>query len=124
MQRSLFSKRNPEVNGAIEEAVARVDRGADPGWKFHALEAVFAVAQRHEMFWADHVWWELEGRGIEGPREPSALGPVMRMGKSMGWIESTKMTKESERPCAHGKPNRVWKSLVFRGPVSAALVTR
>jgi len=109
---AVFAPRPQVVTDAIEEAVARVTRGTDPDWKRAALSAVYFVATQNEFVTADPVWHELDARGIERPREPSALGPVMRTAKMLGWLESTDRTLESERPEAHGKPQRVWRSLV------------
>jgi hypothetical protein len=114
-QHNLFSRHSDEVNSATEEGIAKVERGTDPHWKFRAMVELYYICEVFQEFTSDNVWWRMEDMGMKAPREPSAMGPIMRMGKSMGWMESTNITKESDRPTRHRTPQRVWRSLIYRG---------
>lgn len=83
-------------------------KNADESWVTAALAAVFRVASTREHFTVDHVW--LEGEGLPSPREPRAMGSVMRVADKAGWISPTSDHWMSKRPACHRRPLRVWQS--------------
>lgn len=90
--------------------MARVDLHADPEWKDIAYDAVCATAQElPNGFIVDDVWKHMP-HWIEEPREPRAMGPVMRRAQSAGVIIPTNEYRPSARVTAHRNPRRVWKS--------------
>lgn len=113
-QRSFFTPPSEEVTKVTEKAIAKAERGTDPRWRMKALNALFGVCEWKSEFTTDDVWTWLEIDEVVPPREPSALGPIMRVGSSMKWAESTNMTRESTRPSQHRRPQRVWHSLIYR----------
>jgi hypothetical protein len=109
-QRDLFDDLPPpEPDGEAlrEEALARVREHADPGWYERALAALHALAGRQGTVTADDLW-----ALVEPPREPRALGAVLREGRRNGWVVPTEKTVKSARAANHARPIRVWRSLV------------
>lgn len=91
-----------------ESAIVRALEHADAGWVTLALAAIFRVASSEELFTTDSVW--LEGEGLPAPREPRAMGSVMRIAEKAGWITPTRDHWLSKRPVCHRRPLRVWQS--------------
>jgi len=91
-----------------EHGIGNALKHADAGWLTEALAAVFRVASSQENFTVDHVW--LDGEGLSSPREPRAMGAVMRIASKAGWISPTPDHWMSKRPACHRRPLRVWQS--------------
>ena len=91
-----------------EAAIQQVDENADQQWKEEALEVVQKLAWCLEEFTPDHIW-----NVIRKPREPSALGPVMRRAVREGWIEPTERFVKSKIPTRHCHNIRVWHSRIY-----------
>jgi hypothetical protein len=98
---------------ATEEGIARAEAGAMREWRGLAIWALERAARNHEEFTADDVWAILETARVSPPREPSAMGPILREGRALGYCISTNKTRESRRPKAHRRPLRVWASPFF-----------
>ena len=94
-----------------EEAIDRVERGAPELWKKTALKAVKWRAKKGVPFTTDEVWSDLEGAGVEPPREPRAMGAIMRKAVSEGVIVATDKTKISRKGTNNKRPVRVWSPL-------------
>lgn len=99
--------------GAREVGIAKALAHAEEEWVTAALAAVFAVAKQREHFTADHVW--MYGDGLPPPREPRAMGSVMRIADKAGWISPTQDHWLSKRPSCHRRPLRVWESNLKKG---------
>ena len=91
---------------AREEAIERVDAHADDEWKALALNTAEKVARGMASFTSDDLWLA----GLPTPREPRALGPVMREIVKLGWAEVTDEYRPSVR--RHSTPLRVYRSLL------------
>lgn len=118
MQEDMFNRvRNRDVLNGKEArtrrdaAIDRVEQGADPSWMDAALDALEETARREPLFSSDPVWVRLDG--VEPPEEPRAMGAVFREGRKRGWITPTKSIENSKRPQCHGRPVRIWKSLIL-----------
>ncbi|MEV5079268.1 hypothetical protein AB0K74_10690 [Streptomyces sp. NPDC056159] len=87
-----------------DAAIAQVDANADEDWKRYAFGFVAEVSNDLEEFTTDDLWdW-----GLVKPREPRALGPVMRRAAARGLIAQTGEYRKSRyRNCA---PLPVWTS--------------
>jgi hypothetical protein len=96
-----------EAAAATEMAVEAVEHNADPEWLERAFQAVQICARDNAHFTVDRVW-----DYIEKPREPRALGPVMRRAMSAQVIASTGEYDKSDR--RHSSPVMIYKSLLFR----------
>ncbi len=94
-----------------EEAIDRVERGASELWKRTALKAVKWRAKKGMTFTTDEVWADLEGAGVEPPREPRAMGAIMRKAVSQGVIVATDKTQISRKGTNNKRPVRVWSPL-------------
>lgn len=85
-----------------DEAMGRAERGTDEAWRAEADHAVNTLARGFTTFTADDVWFELARRQVEPPREPRALGPVLRRAISDNRIVWTGVWEQSKR--RHGSP--------------------
>lgn len=93
---------------AKEAAIAQVDVHADVDWKRRAERVVLALAGTGGTFTTDDVW-----AYIEKPREPRALGAVMRMLAKAKRIQTTGTFKKTAQVLRHHAPIAVW----IRGPL-------
>lgn len=93
---------------ARDAAMRRVDQHADPDWKTRAQTVAQHVARTQATFTADDLWAH-----IEKPREPRALGPVMKRLVKEGFAEPTGRHIPSRIPEHHRCPLREYRSLVF-----------
>ena len=85
---------------------------AEPSFCAVAALAVGRVAKRLRLFTTDEVWLELQSIGECTPREPRAMGAVMRAAQRSGVAEPTDRVTSSERAVCHRRPLRVWRSLL------------
>lgn len=93
---------------ARDADMARVDQAADAEWKDYAYDAVLATAgEKPEGFIVDDVWKHIPAEA-GAPREPRAMGPVLRRAQRDGAIRPTDRFLLSDRVTAHRNPRRVW----------------
>lgn len=96
---------NHDARSARDNAIAQVDANADAEWKAYALGFVAELSGRIGQFTTDDLW----DAGLIKPREPRALGPVMRRAAKRGLIATTGEFKASRyRNCA---PLPVWAAV-------------
>ncbi|THA41784.1 hypothetical protein [Streptomyces sp. A1547] len=87
-----------------DNAIAQVDANADAAWKSYALGFIAELSGRLDEFTTDDLW----DAGLVKPREPRALGPVMRRAAKRGLITTTGQFRASRyRNCA---PLPVWSA--------------
>lgn len=97
-----------------DEAIGRADRAADDGWRSAAEAVVFDLAGRGRPFTTDDVWFELARRDVGQPREPRALGAVMRRAITGEVVHTTGEWARSKR--RHATPIPVYRgSSIYRG---------
>jgi hypothetical protein len=77
------------VEAARQDGMDRAAAHAPDDWKGDAIRAINAVAIRGAAFTADHVWLELERRGVPPPPTPAALGPIFVEAAKDGLIRKT-----------------------------------
>lgn len=94
---------------AREEAIDRVERHARAAWLEAALGTVRQLAVERPTLTTDDVWLALGS----APREPRALGAVMRKAEGLELIEPTNQWALSTRVACHRRPLRVWRSRVY-----------
>lgn len=88
-----------------DSAIAQADANADDSWKKYALGFVAELSAELDEFTTDDLW----DAGLIKPREPRALGPVMRRAAKRGLIATTgEFRKSRYRNCA---PLPVWASV-------------
>ena len=80
--------------------------GAGEHWLLSARAIVLAVSRRQEEFTSDDVW----KAGLENPREPRALGPVMNSLAREGAIIQTGRFVKTARKTRHCAPIAVWRA--------------
>ena len=95
-----------------DDAIDAVERGAPVDFKSAALECVLLLAKNRKEFTTDAVWYLLGKGGVQSPPEPRAMGAIMRIAASNGWVEATDRTALSVRTPCHRRPIRVWESKI------------
>lgn len=98
-----------EATLARDEAMRRVEAGAEEEWKDHAFEAVRLLANPAAdmyLITPDDLW-----DYVEKPREPRALGPVMTRAAKAGLIRSTIFHENSRN--GHAPNIRIWASALW-----------
>jgi len=93
-------------------ALHKVESHADPAWMLAAFTTVELIAYVHDTFTTDAVWKSLEQNNVNSPREPRAMGAVMRKAAQDGLIEATGRYQQSTRDSNHQRPVAIWCSLV------------
>lgn len=109
VQLSLYGI-DPERDAAVDRALAQVERNADEAWLSHALNAVWYAASAYPAITTDEVWRRISWT----PREPRAMGAVMRRAVREGWIRPTKEYQPSQRVGCNHRPVLVWASRIYR----------
>jgi hypothetical protein len=94
----------------LDQALERVERGADHQWLGTARTAVAYVAEYRVEFTTDDVWDILAAWQIPPTRDNRALGAVMRWAAKEGICTSTDNYRRSRRPECHLRPVMVWRS--------------
>lgn len=97
------------TNSVTDEAVERAYVNAPEDWKANAAVAVENCAKRFNEFTTDEVWDALD----EQPREPRALGGVMRRAARDGLIRKTNRVRNSTATKRHSRPMTIWESLCY-----------
>lgn len=90
-------------------AMARVHAHADPAWLAQAYRAIQDLCARELYVTSDSVWALLDERGVPSPREPRALGAVMRQAARDGLLEASGEYVQSEREACHSRPVQKWR---------------
>lgn len=93
-------------------ALARVEQHADPDWLTSARAEVDFLARARDAFTTDDVWERLENHDTPPPREPRAMGAVMRAAAADKVIEASGVFQQSSREINHNRPVMIWRSLV------------
>lgn len=108
-----------ESRRVTEQAIRQVDENAAEEWRERLEEAVTAVARRNPYITADLVWEYIgEPTLARTHRERSALGPVMRRAVAAGELAIAPNVRMSQRPSQHQKGLKVWRSLLYKGPIN------
>lgn len=97
----------PKAEAAREVALDQTGKAADRDWFHRAVEAVHTVARARATFTTDDLWAH-----VEMPREPRAMGAVMRVARLAKWCEASDRTVKSARVKCHARPLRIWNSLL------------
>jgi hypothetical protein len=96
---------------ARDEAIDRVERNMDRQWREVAYETGVSLAQSRESFTSEDIFDALPPS--VSTHEPRAMGAVMRALKSAGVVEATDRFVTSSSLVGHGRPSRVWRSLMY-----------
>jgi hypothetical protein len=82
------------------------------------LECGREVALRKPVFISDDLEsWRLAKYHNATTHEHRAIGPLMRALARLGYCEPTSDWVESLQKVNHRRPMRVWRSLIYRGPL-------
>lgn len=92
----------PEHARAVHEA-------NDAAWQADALDMLREIASRQEEITVDDLWQVMPVK----PRRPRLVTNVILAARAEGLIERTNRHRPSARSARHGRPVRVWRSLVF-----------
>lgn len=97
-----------------DEAIQRVNAHADPDWKDTAYATGYRIASCQESLLSEDIWQALSDQGVH-THEPRAMGAVMRRLHADKVIQPTDQFVKSPSPLGHGRPSRIWKSLLVAG---------
>ena len=101
----------PGVQSNLEEAIDRAYCGAETSWKMYAEHTLEQVCRTQRFFSADDLWQAMKGSGLR-TEEPRALGAIIRNGAKRGWcIPMGNYVRSKRKPC-HGRPIRIWQSIL------------
>jgi hypothetical protein len=98
----------PDVPAKIT-SIRRVHEHADPAWLAQAYSAIQHLCAQRFSFTSDDVWALLDARNVPAPREPRALGAVMRQAARDGLLEASGEYVQSERSECHNRPVAIWE---------------
>lgn len=98
------------IAAARDDAINRVEAHANPEWKEVAYVTALGVARVRRFFTSEDVWDALSGDART--HEPRAMGAVMRRLRKENVVEPTDQFITSTSPLGHGRPSRVWRSLL------------
>lgn len=94
---------SPTITQARTErdaAVAQVEDAADGAWLIQAGDAIRHLATIGVPFSTDDVWDRLYALAVPAPREPRALGPVVKRALTAGIIQPDGTTQSRRRHAA------------------------
>lgn len=94
---------------ALDSALATVEDAACDVWKESAWMVLVNLAMRGNEFTTDAVWLMLSEWRIPPPREPRAMGAMVRRAVRVGLIEGTGRMVKSERVGCHRRPVVVYR---------------
>jgi hypothetical protein len=86
-----------------------VHEASDAAWQALALRVLRELAVRQEEITVDDLWDAIP----EEPRRPRQVTNVILAARAEGVIERTSRHRPSARSARHGRPVRVWRSLVL-----------
>lgn len=95
----------------------RARRERDARWLQASLPIVKRLAMARATLTSDDVWAALE----QPPAEARQIGQLLKA--AVQWIEPTDEHQPSKRPINHGRPVRVWRSLLAAGPPQQTLLS-
>jgi len=98
---------------ARDDALAQVDEAANEAWKAFADAAILRIATSQPRLTSEDVWSELDAIDWIATHDPRALGARLQCAALRGIIERTDATVQGARKSAHGRPVRVWNSMVY-----------
>jgi len=93
---------------ARDQAITQVETNTDPQW---ATICYNIIVNMPDTFTTDNIWQALEDAGVVAPREPRAVGGVLRRACVDGLIVASDRFVSSARVACHARPVRVWRRL-------------
>ena len=104
---------------ARDEGIGRAEANAGQDWNDAMDMVVIEVAQRKPWFTSDDVVELADQKGIETPKEPRALGGVLRRAAIDRVCEKEPVPGvPTRRVSRHRAPLTVWRSLHLKKPLA------
>jgi len=100
-----------------EDAIARVDEHNERWVDDAERQAEVALRGMAGTFTTDELWALLE---CGAPREPRAMGALMRRLKGRGLVELTGRYRLSKMPACHRRPKAEWAPTAPAAPAPSA----
>lgn len=105
-----------DIEEATNDGIDAAAQHANAEWKTAVLGGISWIAQRMPEFTSDHVHQYMAKHHPDlETHDTRAIGGIMRIAKTQGWIEPTGRYEKSRRKEAHSNPKAVWKSLLWTG---------
>jgi hypothetical protein len=105
-------KSREQMTAERDQAMGQAEQGTDPDWAGKAEAAVLQLARSTQTnapgtFTPDDVWVKLEELRVAPPREPRALGPILKRMANAKVIRAVGFTESRRR---HGAPVRIYEA--------------
>jgi len=95
-----------------EKGIARVVAATSQGWKDEALRAGRQAAKENE-FMTSQTILELMNPDIRDNANKKAMAGVLRTLSDLRLIKITDRVRNEKKKVNHGRPQRIWESLIF-----------
>ena len=102
-----------EITRKRDEAIMRVEMNADADWKQVAFEVGKRLARERQRVLSEDIFDALPD-GVD-THEKRAMGAVMRRLNKEGILTPLDEYVMSPSLAGHGRPSRVWRSMVYGG---------
>lgn len=99
------------VRDTRDEAIRRVSAHAEPDWKSLAVEIGYELAGRRSTFTSEDISDLIPPHVTT--HEPRAMGAVMTRLRRAKVIAPTDEFVMARSRVGHGRPSRVWESLIY-----------
>jgi hypothetical protein len=96
-----------------DAAVESVTSHESEPWRERALDALYRAARMNLSLTVLDLWYFC-AECMEDVLDARAVGGIMREGARRAWIRATDQYRPSSNPAHHGRPLRVWRSLIYR----------
>lgn len=98
-----------------EKGIERATRGASDAWLGEARDALERVVLLRSTFTSTTVYWAMDA-AVRDTAKGQSMAGVLRDGQARGLCEPTPEHRCERRISNHGRPQRVWRSLVVGRP--------
>ena len=100
------------IDDERDDAIDRAEDHAAGDWLEAAFDAGVRLASNRRTLVSEQVFDLIPDVSTH---EPRAMGAVMRRLRNAGYIAPTDTFVKSPSPRGHGRPSRVWRSLICDG---------
>ena len=100
------------IRDTRDEAIRRVNANAEPDWKTLAVEIGHELARSRFNFTSEDISDRIPAHITT--HEPRAMGAVMTRLRKAKVISPTDEFVMARSRVGHGRPSRVWESLIYR----------
>jgi hypothetical protein len=112
-ERKQYNAIMGEIVKQRDNAIDTVEAHANEDWAENAYITGMRLARHQTTLMSEDIWDAMNT--TEQTHEPRAMGAVMRRLHRDRVITPTEVFTRSTSPRGHGRPSRIWESLIARG---------